>query len=256
MAAYPLVPRDEVGFRIQVTAANTDAEIEHLISALGELTDRFQLQTAESWVEEEEEGGVSNGHPGLSTRTYGWGCYVAGATLLSLAYLFGRGQINSSGPVFNIIGLSAVAAILIGTRGMPRGRRLPWYLFALGQTLFVSGDVLAYNYERIFGTGLPFPSVGDALYLLVYPFIVAGIMLLIRRRPPRATGRRDRLTDHLDRRRRAVVGLPDRPVRHLTGLDWLTKSISVAYPVGDGRAPRGGDSAPVERGRALASSIC
>src|SRR4030095_1183670 len=30
LAAYPLVPRDEVGFRVQVTAANTDAEIEQL----------------------------------------------------------------------------------------------------------------------------------------------------------------------------------------------------------------------------------
>ena len=28
LAAYPLVPKDEVGFRVQVTAANTDAEID------------------------------------------------------------------------------------------------------------------------------------------------------------------------------------------------------------------------------------
>jgi 8-amino-7-oxononanoate synthase len=44
MAAYPLVPKDEVGFRIQVTAANTDEEIEHLISVLGSLSERFQLR--------------------------------------------------------------------------------------------------------------------------------------------------------------------------------------------------------------------
>jgi len=46
LAAYPLVPRDEVGFRIQVTAANTDAEIEHLVDVLGRLTNRFDLQPA------------------------------------------------------------------------------------------------------------------------------------------------------------------------------------------------------------------
>jgi 8-amino-7-oxononanoate synthase len=46
LAAYPLVPRDEVGFRIQVTAANTGAEIEHLIDVLGRLTNRFDLQPA------------------------------------------------------------------------------------------------------------------------------------------------------------------------------------------------------------------
>ena len=35
MAAYPLVPKDEVGFRIQITAANTDEEIDDLIAVLG-----------------------------------------------------------------------------------------------------------------------------------------------------------------------------------------------------------------------------
>jgi 8-amino-7-oxononanoate synthase len=49
MAAYPLVPKDEVGFRVQVTAANTPEEIDHLVSVLGSLRDRFQLrQVAET----------------------------------------------------------------------------------------------------------------------------------------------------------------------------------------------------------------
>ncbi len=48
MAAYPLVPKDEVGFRIQITAANTDEEIDHLIEVLGSLRERFQLHQAAS----------------------------------------------------------------------------------------------------------------------------------------------------------------------------------------------------------------
>ena len=48
LAAYPLVPRDEVGFRIQVTAANTDAEIELLVDVLGRLAARFDLQPIRS----------------------------------------------------------------------------------------------------------------------------------------------------------------------------------------------------------------
>ena len=44
LAAYPLVPKQEVGFRIQVTAANTDAEIDHLCAVLAEVRARFQLQ--------------------------------------------------------------------------------------------------------------------------------------------------------------------------------------------------------------------
>jgi 8-amino-7-oxononanoate synthase len=48
LAAYPLVPRDEVGFRIQVTGANTDAEIEQLVEVLGKLANGFDLQPASS----------------------------------------------------------------------------------------------------------------------------------------------------------------------------------------------------------------
>jgi 8-amino-7-oxononanoate synthase len=43
MAAYPLVPRHEVGFRLQLTAANTDEEVDHLLVVLGEVAERFQL---------------------------------------------------------------------------------------------------------------------------------------------------------------------------------------------------------------------
>jgi 8-amino-7-oxononanoate synthase len=47
LAAYPLVPKEEVGFRIQVTAANGDDEIDELIAVLGALSQRFALQPAD-----------------------------------------------------------------------------------------------------------------------------------------------------------------------------------------------------------------
>ena len=46
MAVYPLVPRDEVGFRLQLTAANTDEQVDHLCDVLGEVAERFKLQRA------------------------------------------------------------------------------------------------------------------------------------------------------------------------------------------------------------------
>lgn len=46
MAAFPLVPKNEVGFRIQITAANTDAEVDHLLQVLDALRQRFPLQQA------------------------------------------------------------------------------------------------------------------------------------------------------------------------------------------------------------------
>ena len=49
LAAYPLVPRQEVGFRIQVTAANTADDIDSLCHVLGLVRERFRLvQTSEA----------------------------------------------------------------------------------------------------------------------------------------------------------------------------------------------------------------
>src|ERR687886_232058 len=48
LAAYPLVPKSEVGFRIQITAANTQAEIDQLVDVLARLSQRFELQPARS----------------------------------------------------------------------------------------------------------------------------------------------------------------------------------------------------------------
>jgi 8-amino-7-oxononanoate synthase len=46
LAAYPLVPKDEVGFRVQLTAANTFAEVDRLIAAVTELVERGELRSA------------------------------------------------------------------------------------------------------------------------------------------------------------------------------------------------------------------
>jgi hypothetical protein len=40
---YPLVPRDEAGFRFQVTAANGDDEVDLLCEVLAEVDERFRL---------------------------------------------------------------------------------------------------------------------------------------------------------------------------------------------------------------------
>jgi 8-amino-7-oxononanoate synthase len=43
LAPYPVVAREEAGFRIQVTAANTDGEIAHLLEVMAEIADRCAL---------------------------------------------------------------------------------------------------------------------------------------------------------------------------------------------------------------------
>ncbi len=58
LAAYPLVPREEVGFRVQLTAANTDAEVDTLIAALEELAQMGELQPAQHRAQDENGAGA------------------------------------------------------------------------------------------------------------------------------------------------------------------------------------------------------
>jgi 8-amino-7-oxononanoate synthase len=44
LAAYPLVPRDQIGFRAQLTAANTDQEIDELNAVITELAQQGKLR--------------------------------------------------------------------------------------------------------------------------------------------------------------------------------------------------------------------
>jgi diguanylate cyclase (GGDEF)-like protein/PAS domain S-box-containing protein len=114
-----------------------------------------------------------------------WWIYVVAIALLTsgyaLAHVFGPGWLRS-GLVFNLIGGLSVAALILGARRNSGRSRLPLYLLAVGQGLFVTSDVLAYNYERLFGGAIPFPSVADPFHLAFYPFLVVGMLLLIRER--------------------------------------------------------------------------
>jgi diguanylate cyclase (GGDEF)-like protein/PAS domain S-box-containing protein len=164
----------------------------------------------------------------------GWAAYLIGVLALTAAYLVAHYlhvHWLNSGPVYNVIGGSAVVALVVGARRNTSHGRLPWYLFACGQALFVTGDILAYNYEKFFGTALPFPSVADAFYLAFYPLFVAGLLLLIRQR--NETRNRACLVEALI----LTVGASTlswvylmAPYAHDHTLSLPTKLTSIAYP--------------------------
>ena len=84
---------------------------------------------------------------------------------------------------YDTIGLSAVAAVLLGARGRRTGAHRSWWCLAAGQLLFVVGDYLFDLNER--GWHLrPFPSVADGFYLCGYLPLAGGLLLLIRARTP------------------------------------------------------------------------
>ena len=175
--------------------------------------------------------------PRETISAYAWLAYLVAALTLAvgygLAHAMGPAWLRS-GLVFNLIGGSAVVALVIGARRNTDSSRLPWYLFAIGVALFVTSGVLSWNYQRLFGTAQPFPSVADQFHLAFYPFLIGGMVLLVRER-----------RDHRDRAplidsmivTTALATLLwvylIAPYAEQTGLSLLRRSASVAYPAMD-----------------------
>jgi signal transduction histidine kinase len=108
-----------------------------------------------------------------------WGAYLALGGAAIAAYFGLRSTSLAQNVVYDAIGLSAVAAIVIGIRLQRPRAAGAWYLIAAGQLLFVAGDVV----WAVFEFGLrsePFPSVADVLYLGGYPVLAAGLLRLVR----------------------------------------------------------------------------
>jgi diguanylate cyclase (GGDEF)-like protein/PAS domain S-box-containing protein len=131
---------------------------------------------------EEDRGEVA---PAADPRARAWLGYLGLTALLTSGYilagLLGLGGLHS-GLVFNLLGGLSIAGLILGARINEPRRRLPWYLLALGQAMFVTSDVLAYNYTRLFGEALHFPSAADSFHLAFYPFLFGGMLLLIHER--------------------------------------------------------------------------
>ena len=162
-----------------------------------------------------------------------WLWYLLATSALAGVYLFFP-PLAGNGPLINALGLLGVVAIVAGIfLHNPRGKAA-WWLFAAGQFLFFSGDLYTYSYPKLFGAEVEFPSIGDGLYLAVYPVLIAGLAVLFRRRNPKS----DR-TAMIDALILTIgIGLLSwvfliAPNFHIAELSWFEKSIAAAYPLGD-----------------------
>jgi diguanylate cyclase (GGDEF)-like protein/PAS domain S-box-containing protein len=162
-----------------------------------------------------------------------WIAYLGWGAVLTAAYMWFP-PLQGNGPLINLLGLSSSIAIAVGIYLHRPRARAAWFLFIIGQFLFFAGDLYTYSYPKVFGADVEFPSLGDAIYLMVYPALVGGLLILVKRRNPR--GDRAGMIDSLILT--VGIGLISwvflvAPNIHLSGLTALEKAVSAAYPLGD-----------------------
>jgi signal transduction histidine kinase len=162
-----------------------------------------------------------------------WAAYlVAGFVAVGVYYALPRDSAGQ-GFLYDGIGLSAALAIVAGTLLHRPARRLPWYLLAAGLLAFSVGDMIFNIYANVWHRDPPVPSAADVFYLSGYPFLAAGLVLLI---------------GHLDRRRQ-LAGLIDAAVFAVAFalVQWVFlmddvvhgegsaafKAVSISYPAMD-----------------------
>jgi signal transduction histidine kinase len=171
-------------------------------------------------------------------RSRAWLAYLACGVVVALAYylipataLAPRWAAKIG--LYNGLGLSAVIAIVVGVVRHRPERPLIWYLFAVGLLSYVTADIIFYTYQDILHQEV-FPSAADVFYLAAYPFLMAGLLLLIRSRSPGAD--RASLLDALV----VTVGLGMvswvflvGPLAQTPGLTLPARVVSMAYPIMD-----------------------
>jgi signal transduction histidine kinase len=136
--------------------------------------------------------------------------------------------------LYDLIGFSAVAAIVVGVYMYRPTRLLQWYVLAFGLLILVLGEVVFTYYENVLGIESPFPSVADAFYLVAMPCLVAGVMLVHRGHVP--THQWANLIDALIIA--TVAGMLSwiflmEPQTHDQTHSLLERLISISYPLMD-----------------------
>jgi diguanylate cyclase (GGDEF)-like protein/PAS domain S-box-containing protein len=174
---------------------------------------------------------------GMSPVQHRWWAYLLAGALACLLYLF-VAPLRGSAVLYSLIGLSPVVAIGAALRSRRRHGeadwRSTWVWFAAGMGLFWCGDAYMHVEAMLTHHTVAFPSLGDGATVLGYPALMAGLLILARRRTqlPGTGGTIDAAVLTLG------LALPSwvsfiAPYLHDGSLTTLARAVSVAYPMGD-----------------------
>ena len=160
--------------------------------------------------------------------------YLALGAVLSVVYFLPHKALGHHG-IYDSIGLSSVVLSIYGIRRNRPSNALAWYLFALGQFAFVSGDLIRAYYEIVVGGSAPFPGFSDIAYVAAYPILAASLILLVRSREW-ATDRATLIDVMIIVTSAGLltwVYLIEPQTHNPGGLSVLGLSLSIAYPLFD-----------------------
>ena len=168
---------------------------------------------------------------GVSRRT--WNGYLAVAAAAVAGYFLLPDDSWGQTVYAELVGLFATGAIVVGVVRHRPAAKAAWLWFAAGQLLNVAGTLA----EAIIGRVLhleTWPSAADVLWLGLYPCLVIGSLLLIRRRSHGHDW--GSLVDATT----ITTGLGllswvflVRPVAADSSMPLVARVVSIAYPVGD-----------------------
>jgi signal transduction histidine kinase len=109
-----------------------------------------------------------------------WLAYLTVGVAAIVVYFLLPWDSAAQGFLYDAVGASAAAAVVVGAQLNRPAQRLPWYLFAAGLLSFAIGDAIFTLYSNVWHRDPPVPSAADVFYLGGYPFLAAGLALLLR----------------------------------------------------------------------------
>jgi diguanylate cyclase (GGDEF)-like protein/PAS domain S-box-containing protein len=123
-----------------------------------------------------------SGRPSWACWSYlGAGALLIGLYLAAHTEILGIPEWAWRFSIAMVINTSAAVALVVGIRRWRPEPLLAWSLLAVSQAIYALADFIFY-WQYYIDHSKSYPSLADAFYLGRYPFIFAGLVIILRRR--------------------------------------------------------------------------